>query len=406
FGRAWRRKAPVESLMPLRLARYGVPLAETAPSGLAVADIEHALPPPTAAEQNPAAVQADSLPLETQALNQEKQSERATPLARPVLQSQRVSGHQPHKHQAKPTTARFANLLRDEFGISTAAGDPLADDQVQQLLRAVDRYISPTEAHHAPDAAEPASTHESRDGFLHNASLTYAHQHGQYPDAAALAAYLPQRDGINGGDSQHLTGKHLPDFATARHEFTTGQTRNDDTDPRAGEQAPPASATAETDSHQTSAVETRSAEGEEGLQKSSAVTDEVTPPAQVNENKALTTVDRYYLAWLEHQNQHSTEPSDKQLSSSLADSGVMGRSGKPISPSTLRRYLLAFRIYTVWASHRAREESPSAIAVAQDCASRGITAQYNNPVTATDITNQTHDFERRWKTLTRHNTVT
>ncbi|GAA5032471.1 hypothetical protein [Streptomyces siamensis] len=30
FGRAWRRKAPVESLMPLRLARYGVPLAETA----------------------------------------------------------------------------------------------------------------------------------------------------------------------------------------------------------------------------------------------------------------------------------------------------------------------------------------------------------------------------------------
>ncbi|MFD8804074.1 DUF2637 domain-containing protein [Streptomyces sp. NPDC059597] len=40
FGRAWRRKAPVESLMPLRLARYGVPLAETAPSGLAAAGIE------------------------------------------------------------------------------------------------------------------------------------------------------------------------------------------------------------------------------------------------------------------------------------------------------------------------------------------------------------------------------
>ncbi|MER6076153.1 DUF2637 domain-containing protein [Streptomyces sp. NPDC001817] len=37
FGRAWRRKAPVESLMPLRLARYGVPLAETAPAGLAAA---------------------------------------------------------------------------------------------------------------------------------------------------------------------------------------------------------------------------------------------------------------------------------------------------------------------------------------------------------------------------------
>ncbi|MFI7010431.1 DUF2637 domain-containing protein [Streptomyces sp. NPDC050145] len=45
FGRAWRRKAPVESLMPLRLARYGVPLAETAPAGLAAAGIEE-LPVP------------------------------------------------------------------------------------------------------------------------------------------------------------------------------------------------------------------------------------------------------------------------------------------------------------------------------------------------------------------------
>jgi len=46
FGRAWRRKAPVESLMPLRLARYGVPLAETAPAGLAAAGIEPLLIPP------------------------------------------------------------------------------------------------------------------------------------------------------------------------------------------------------------------------------------------------------------------------------------------------------------------------------------------------------------------------
>lgn len=46
FGRAWRRKAPVESMMPLRLARYGVPLAETAPSGLAAAGIEPVLLPP------------------------------------------------------------------------------------------------------------------------------------------------------------------------------------------------------------------------------------------------------------------------------------------------------------------------------------------------------------------------
>ncbi|MER6168658.1 DUF2637 domain-containing protein [Streptomyces violaceorubidus] len=54
FGRAWRRKAPVESLMPLRLARYGVPLAQTAPSGLAAAGIEPALLPPAPRPQEPA----------------------------------------------------------------------------------------------------------------------------------------------------------------------------------------------------------------------------------------------------------------------------------------------------------------------------------------------------------------
>ncbi|WP_200303981.1 DUF2637 domain-containing protein [Streptomyces adelaidensis] len=55
FGRSWRRKAPVESLMPLRLARYGVPLAETAPAGLAAAGIEPALLPPAPTEIAPVA---------------------------------------------------------------------------------------------------------------------------------------------------------------------------------------------------------------------------------------------------------------------------------------------------------------------------------------------------------------
>ncbi|WRZ82478.1 DUF2637 domain-containing protein [Streptomyces sp. NBC_01022] len=57
FGRSWRRKAPVESLMPLRLAKYGVPLADTGPAGLAAAGIEPALLPPAQAT-NPATTAA------------------------------------------------------------------------------------------------------------------------------------------------------------------------------------------------------------------------------------------------------------------------------------------------------------------------------------------------------------
>jgi hypothetical protein len=73
FGRAWRRKAPVESLMPLRLARYGVPLAETAPSGLAAAGIEPVLLPPTpqlevarTPEPTAPAVQSNAAPVREQ----------------------------------------------------------------------------------------------------------------------------------------------------------------------------------------------------------------------------------------------------------------------------------------------------------------------------------------------------
>jgi hypothetical protein len=51
FGRGWRRKAPIESLMPLRLAKYGVPLAETAPAGLAAAGVEPVLLPPAPQSQ-------------------------------------------------------------------------------------------------------------------------------------------------------------------------------------------------------------------------------------------------------------------------------------------------------------------------------------------------------------------
>ncbi|MEU6984551.1 DUF2637 domain-containing protein [Streptomyces sp. NPDC046324] len=58
FGRAWRRKAPVEALMPLRLAKYGVPLAETAPAGLAAAGVEPVLLPPQPTVVQPQPVQA------------------------------------------------------------------------------------------------------------------------------------------------------------------------------------------------------------------------------------------------------------------------------------------------------------------------------------------------------------
>lgn len=74
FGRSWRRKAPVESLMPLRLARYGVPLAETAPAGLAAAGIEPVVLPPAPQPQQ----------LAVAAASEEVRAERHAELAGPA----------------------------------------------------------------------------------------------------------------------------------------------------------------------------------------------------------------------------------------------------------------------------------------------------------------------------------
>ncbi|MGW1290534.1 hypothetical protein ACWD4N_44900, partial [Streptomyces sp. NPDC002586] len=130
------------------------------------------------------------------------------------------------------------------------------------------------------------------------------------------------------------------------------------------------------------------------------------PPGEddaAGEPTALTTVDRYYLAWTEYQTEHGEEPKADQLSAYLASKkGMTGRGGKPVSPSTLRRYLLPFRVYNVWAEQRVRNETPSLDAIAQECAAHGITAQHNKPLTTDYIVEQAIDFERRWQTLIRH----
>jgi hypothetical protein len=84
FGRAWRRKAPVESLMPLRLARYGVPLAETAPAGLAAAGIEPVLLPPAPPADVVPVAQRTAPPGEQRLeLDRTPQSPQAAPEPRP-----------------------------------------------------------------------------------------------------------------------------------------------------------------------------------------------------------------------------------------------------------------------------------------------------------------------------------
>ncbi|MFI6699154.1 DUF2637 domain-containing protein [Streptomyces sp. NPDC050509] len=93
FGRNWKRKAPIEALMPLRLAKYGVPLADTAPSGLAAAGIEPVLLPPAPAPepapalaelpQAKAEIPAGPAPVQEQGQGQEPVQAQAQDLEQP-----------------------------------------------------------------------------------------------------------------------------------------------------------------------------------------------------------------------------------------------------------------------------------------------------------------------------------
>ncbi|SES48640.1 Protein of unknown function [Streptomyces sp. yr375] len=127
FGRAWRRKAPVESLMPLRLARYGVPLAETAPAGLAAAGIEPALLPPAPVQaQIPAPAPAPQQELAPAPVQQQLQQQ---PQQQPQPQPQQ---QQPPQSQPPGDEQNPWLQARDPRAIAYQGGyDPTYDPAEQ-----------------------------------------------------------------------------------------------------------------------------------------------------------------------------------------------------------------------------------------------------------------------------------
>jgi hypothetical protein len=427
YGRAWRRKAPVEALMPLRLARYGVPLAQTAPAGLAAAGVEE---PPvrfTAVERLPVPVDkpedvtpssvSDDEP--TRAEITQARAEKTPAAASERLHSAAAATGEDAerfadayqaflaRYQVEPTSMQWASWLRDVYGITTAAGNPLAEDQVQPLLLTLQqRYAAPVVEPQVSGRPDP--TDESLDwyDYFHSAWLTYAQEHGTFPDADALAAFAYQRDAITGDGGRPITGDDLADFANSfkEHQSTSAQDAEGPTGNADGQDADDATAPQE--------PETASAGAQAAKERRSARVDALIdapppgPKASTAEDAVLTTADRYYLGWMGYQAEHGVEPTAEELSAHLAQHGMHGRGGKPVSPANLRRYVLPFRVYNVWAECRTGSEDPSADAVAQHCAAQGITGQYNKPLTTDYITGHTDDFERRWWALTRHHADT
>ncbi len=154
YGRAWRRKAPVEALMPLRLARIGVPLTQTASAGLTAAGLSPVFL--TRPEREPASVPESAV---------------------------------------EPELAALVD--------------------VPELLPAAEPRAEDAAAREAESAAEPeAATPDARDEMpapdlvdLAQAARDFMAQYGAVPSTEQFAAYLARDYGLT---DQH-TGGLLPD---------------------------------------------------------------------------------------------------------------------------------------------------------------------------------------------------
>nr|WP_079082821.1 DUF2637 domain-containing protein [Streptomyces antibioticus] len=402
YGRAWRHKAPIEALVPLRLTRYGIPLPHTPPTS----------PTPAA---DPAA---------------------ATPANGP---RQHTNAEHAHAQPETPQASRTDHPSTPADSIRQSSGPHPLQTTPQTLSHTADKASFPSHwawwgpAHSHPRIPEPHAPSNHRARSATEAARDNTPPHTQQTDATATTPAAQ-------GEVPPQTAPDFSDGLPAHHH------RNDESAlPRASTPAPPSpetgATTAPPDHQQTgtapgtcftphhqptsptpsparrtyaaygprpptsvgpasidytshAARQTPDKPHSNGQGNDAA---HLTPPSQP------TLTDLYYLEWMNYQTQHGTEPTPEQLSTHLATRGLLGRGDKPISPANLRRHLVNWRIYNLWAAQRTHHDTPSTDEVARQCAAQHITGQYNRPITPTYITQHTPEYQRRWHTLTHHN---
>ncbi|MEV0096447.1 DUF2637 domain-containing protein [Streptomyces sp. NPDC050738] len=249
YGRAWRRKAPVESLMPLRLAKYGVPLADTAPAGLAAAGIDPQLMPPVvpvtaqAQAQQPAlpAQQAPVQPVQQQYQQPQQWQEHQQPQTQPAPQQQ----PQPQAtHESPWFEAQVAQEAYDGNYSPTAYDTESSptyvppygpDDTAQQpappmmipsgapgRTRPLAGATLPGPRQPEPDQQPELDPQPPLDEIefmqtAYEAFRAYAHEHNNYPSADQLDIHLADIHQLSHPHSAALVRRLLPEFRH-RHE--------------------------------------------------------------------------------------------------------------------------------------------------------------------------------------------
>ncbi|WP_374986413.1 DUF2637 domain-containing protein [Streptomyces fradiae] len=226
FGRAWRRKAPVEALMPLRLAKYGVPLAETAPAGLAAAGIEPVLLPPNPAAPDAHAPAVAAVPAATAVTAQEapvalaatavaELPQAPTPVPPPGAPREHAPTAPAHAPAPAPAPAAQAPAAQAPAGDPTAAGAPAQAPAAAQQptaphpAQAQPQAQAPDHQQPQPQAAAPAPDHHHPQAHPH-------HEHPEaYPEPVPAPGSAPQQEPMAGPHPEPAPTEQPP--APAEH---------------------------------------------------------------------------------------------------------------------------------------------------------------------------------------------
>ncbi|MFI6471631.1 DUF2637 domain-containing protein [Streptomyces sp. NPDC050516] len=243
YGRAWRRKAPVESLMPLRLAKFGVPLAETAPAGLAAAGMEPVLLPPA-----PVIVQHEAQPELPPAHNRsapeepprqaqgqakapapQPEAEQPTTHESPWFAAQHVSP-EVYEGTYDPAFAEAEAAAEAELQPGQDPGQDQEQDQEPVMVpagpgrerrlgvpgpRTAGPQPVPEQPAQQQAPAEPAPTAAEFNEFAETAYEVfrqYSNQYSNYPTVEVLDIHLTDSHGVSYPDSAALLRKLHPQF--------------------------------------------------------------------------------------------------------------------------------------------------------------------------------------------------
>ncbi|MCM9081074.1 DUF2637 domain-containing protein [Streptomyces sp. NBC_00160] len=250
YGRAWRRKAPVEALMPLKLAKIGVPLAETTAEALAATGIEPAVLPPVEqraqqqveqqVQQAPALAAAPGFAQQAaQAQGQQAQAQAQAPGQQPQPQNPAAAPgavqHAPPAFAVDPTampaahnSAWFAAPLAPQAAYEggynpqyveglepTPVLPPMGPDEEQPAqqelpIPAPRQEEAPVQGPETPDEAEFAEA-------AYKVFCALVDEKQDYPSAEALDIHLSDGYGVTHPRSGSLLRRMIPAFKQRHH---------------------------------------------------------------------------------------------------------------------------------------------------------------------------------------------